>query len=289
LKPGRTRSRLSGKPNKTLEDIALGTIKDSNLLTLPNRIHHVTLNVTDPVRMTAFYKDILGMDVQEHSQNRTDLGFGGRTVLTLMHDKPYPRPKTRTQGLYHVAYLVPTREDLSLFTRHLAGIGYPLEGASDHGVSQALYLSDPEGNGIEIYIDRPQTEWPYRNGRLMMTTDPLDLEDLMALTDEGRPLPSGTILGHLHLHIGDLDRAEAFYGDLLSYKVTQNYGSQARFMSGGMYHHDLGLNVWLGRGIPVKNPEEQGLRGFKVLGTEMMKLTDIAGLELEVTTEDQNA
>jgi catechol 2,3-dioxygenase len=192
------------------------------------------------------------------------LGAGTRALLNL-HERRDATRATGTTGLYHFAVLVPSRLDLARSLRRLVETNTPLDGASDHGVSEALYLSDPDGNGIEIYRDRPRAEWPRVNGRLNMTVDPLDVEGLLA---ESAPADDGldpdTVIGHVHLHVSSLPEAEAFYAGVLGFDVTERYGRGALFVSAGGYHHHLGLNTWAGVGLPPAPEGSLGLRRFEI-------------------------
>ena len=165
--------------------------------------------------------------------------------------------------------LLPDRRDLARAVQHLIDEGYPLQGMSDHLVSEALYLSDPDGNGIEIYADRPRETWRTRNGQLELATVPLNLNDLLGeLDDDDSPwtgLPSGTCIGHVHLHVADLEAAEAFYRNVLGFDLVSRYGPSASFVSAGGYHHHIGMNTWAGVGVPSPPPDAVGLRQFTVL------------------------
>jgi catechol 2,3-dioxygenase len=161
--------------------------------------------------------------------------------------------------------------------RRLAETRYPLQGAADHGVSEALYLADPDGNGIEIYRDRPQDEWPWQEDGLRMVTDPLDVDSLMAQRDgPWSGLPSATRIGHVHLHVADLAQAQRFYCDLLGFGLTQRYGQSAIFLSAGGYHHHIGLNVWAGVGAPPPPSDAVGLRFFTVYLPDGAELARVA-------------
>jgi catechol 2,3-dioxygenase len=187
--------------------------------------------------------------------------------LIILDERPdaHPRPP-RSTGLYHAAILLPTRRDLARTLRRLAEARYPLTGASDHRVSEALYLDDPDGNGLEIYADRPRAAWPTAGPEVRMTVDPLDIDDLLAENDSApwSGLPAGTILGHMHLHVADLPSAEAFYVGLLGFSVMQRFGSSALFVAAGGYHHHLGLNTWAGVGAPPPPPNTVGLAYFTI-------------------------
>jgi catechol 2,3-dioxygenase len=170
-----------------------------------------------------------------------------------------------TTGLYHFAILVPTRADLARALRRLVVADTVMQGAADHGVSEALYLADPDGNGIEIYRDRPRAEWPYAGGALRMGADPVDLDDLLAEPPSAPPsagLARGTAIGHVHLHVSSLAAAERFYVGVLGFDLMQRYGPSALFVSAGGYHHHVGLNTWAGVGAPPPPPGAFGLRHF---------------------------
>ncbi len=229
----------------------------------------VHLQVRDRERALAFYRDLLGL---------REIGREGATVLLsatgslpprlALTERPGARPKPpRTTGLYHVAIRLPTRRDLARAFWWLLEHGWPFHGFSDHGVSEALYLADPDGNGLEIYRDRPREQWPWREGRLVMVTKPLDVEDLLreATPEPWDGLPAGTDIGHIHLHVADLDEAEAFYSGILGLEVTQRDYPGARFFAAGGYHHHVGTNIWAGRGAPPPPADAVGLRAFTLV------------------------
>jgi catechol 2,3-dioxygenase len=227
----------------------------------------VALTVADRGRSLTFYHDVLGFRPLEGSDGLA-LTADGATPLVQLTVLPGARPKPpRATGLYHFAILVPDRAALGRSLRRLAEVQYPLDGASDHGVSEALYLADPDGNGIEIYTDRPRAEWPFSGEHLQMTTLPLDLAPLFEAT-QGQPwegLELTTRIGHVHLHIANLQQAEAFYCDILGFDLMQHYGSSAAFVSAGGYHHHIGLNTWAGVGVPPPPPGSAGLRHFTLV------------------------
>ncbi len=234
------------------------------------RLGSVELRVPDLQGALSFYRDLLGMQLLEQSGSHAMLGVGENLMVGLDERPGATRKPSRSTGLYHFAILLPTRADLARVLAYLAGARYPIGGASDHLVSEALYLDDPDGNGIEIYADRPRERWPRTgDGRLGMATNPLDVDSLMAeLTpgnEEWRGMPEGTRIGHVHLHVADLPRAEAFYRDILGFDLMTRYGSQAAFLSAGGYHHHVGINTWAGVGAPVPPPNSIGLEYFTVL------------------------
>jgi catechol 2,3-dioxygenase len=226
----------------------------------------VSLTVSNLARAQQFYADTLGLRTLPYQDNAIMLGTDVEMPLIILAENENARPKPpRTTGLYHLAILLPSRRDLARLLRRLTEERYPLQGAADHGVSEALYLADPDGNGIEIYRDRPRDEWPWQEDRLQMVTDPLDVEGLLALSDGAWDgLPVATSIGHVHLHVADLVQAERFYCDVLGFELMQRYGSSAIFLSAGGYHHHIGLNVWAGVGAPPPPPDTVGLRFFTV-------------------------
>lgn len=232
-------------------------------------IRSVALTVSDLSRSVRFYTEVLGFQVQAQDEATAALAAPGTPALVELAARPAARPKpARSTGLYHFAVLVPTRRDLACVLRRLVQADWPLEGAADHGVSEALYLADPDGNGIEVYADRPRDAWPIRNGRLQMVTEPLDLGSLLAELDRDRTpwpgLPAGTSIGHVHLHVADLAEAERFYCGVLGFDLMQRYGPSALFVSAGGYHHHIGLNTWAGVGAPPPPADAVGLRHFTV-------------------------
>lgn len=226
----------------------------------------VTLAVADLPAVAQFYREIIGLTEIEHSANQALFGSDGRPLLrltSLARGQGYPR----RPGLFHLALLLPSREDLGQWLRHLADKNYPLDGAADHLVSEALYLSDPEGNGIEIYRDRPRSEWQFTaGGEVKMATMALDLQSL--LTD-GNPdrfdgMPDNTNMGHIHLQVNDLAAAVHFYHDILGFdKMATMPG--AGFLGAGGYHHHLGVNVWRSRHSEPRPANALGLRHYEIL------------------------
>lgn len=229
----------------------------------------VALTVADRERAVAFYTDALGFAVLGRDGPTATLGAAG-TPLLLLHERPgAPTAPPGATGLYHFAILVPSRADLARALRHLVESGHPPSGAADHLVSEALYLSDPEGNGIEIYRDRPRDAWPHKDGRMQMGTDPLDLRALLAEAHaDPRPwdgLPAGTRLGHMHLQVADIPRARDFYHGVLGFDIVFDWERMgALFVSAGGYHHHLGLNTWRSRGGRPAPAGSAGLRYFTI-------------------------
>jgi len=236
-----------------------------HLLPAATSLGPVHLIVADLEASLGFYQDLLGFRPAERTNGRVTFSATGSLPAHLILSAKTGARRRRTAGLYHFAIVLPTRGDLSRALRHLIETRVPIEGASDHGVSEALYLHDPEGNGIEIYADRPRVRWPVRGGTLTMGTTALDVEDLLA-QDAGpwEGMPEGTRIGHVHLHVADLARAEQFYAGVLGFDVTVRGYPGALFLSAGGYHHHIGLNTWAGTGIAPRDQEDAGLRYFTI-------------------------
>jgi catechol 2,3-dioxygenase len=240
------------------------------------RIDSVVLAVSDLERSTRFYERVLGLPLLASSGERALLGPDrSRPALELRAIAAPTRLEPRSTGLFHVAWLHPSRGGLAATVRRVAGAGWPLEGASDHGVSEAIYLSDPDGLGIEIYADRPRSEWQRAGDGhgVRMLTAPLDLEDLLA-QDPGRPdetVPEGTRIGHVHLKVSNVERALAFYEDTLGFEEQAQLPS-AGFVSAGGYHHHVGLNSWQSAGGEAPPGTAPGLREmrFELSGPEQL-------------------
>ena len=214
----------------------------------------VHLTVSDLERSVAFYTQALGLGPLKRSKERASLGASSRELLVLVEERGI-RPAVGFTGLYHFALLVPERVELARWLAHAFGDRVPLTGAADHFVSEALYLSDPDGHGIEIYWDRPRELWEGQVGS-RMTTMPLNLEDLMGdLRDAAsKPfggLPAGTVMGHVHLKVARIAETIAFYRDTLGFGLMAQLGSQAAFLSAGGYHHHLGANTWESADAPA--------------------------------------
>jgi len=232
------------------------------------RLGRVRLQVADLDRSIAFYENVLGLRVIERDASVAALGpVGDDTVIVELHGKPGVRPVSRRGniGLYHFAVLLPDRASLGRFVQHLADLGVHA-GMSDHFVSEAIYLQDPDGLGIEVYADRPRSTWKYDNGQLTMATEPLDVHDLLAATggESWSGAPAGTTLGHAHLYVRDIDEAAKFYHQGLGFdKVVWNYPG-ALFMSAGGYHHHLGTNTWA-KHAPQATDDDARLLEWEVL------------------------
>ena len=250
--------------------------------TLPDalRLGAVHLAVTDLDRSVAWYQRALGLRVHRHDVAEAALGDGDEDVLVL-HEQPGARPAGRHAGLYHYALLLPTREELARAALRLARTRTPIQGASDHGTHEAIYLPDPDGNGIELAADRSRELWPadlgYAGGPA-----PLDFEALMGTIagEEAAPeVREGLRMGHLHLHVGDIDQGLAFYRDVLGFAVWALLPRSAAFVSAGGYHHHLGFNVWKGQGVGPAPADAVGLRHWTVV---LPSAADVAAVRARV-------
>jgi catechol 2,3-dioxygenase len=217
----------------------------------------VHLSVADLARSIDYYESAIGLRVHSREGDRAALGTGGEDLLVL-HEEPGVRPARGTAGLYHFALLVPERADLARWLAHAAREQVPLVGMSDHYVSEAIYLSDPDEHGIEIYWDRPREVWEGQVAE-RMTTLPLDVADLFGVLDDPRTEPfdrlaGGTVMGHVHLRVSEIPATAAFYCDALGFGLMAAFGAQAAFMSAGGYHHHLGANSWESRGAGQPPP-----------------------------------
>lgn len=255
-----------------------------------SHIGRVSLTVRDLDRSLLFYRDVLGFrDVDAASKDvapRTaQLGAGGQVLLELHENTTAIAKPRRSSGLFHFAILVPSRAALGRSLRRLTEKRWPMSGASDHLVSEALYLDDPDGLGIEIYRDRPREEWPIRNGRLVMATDPLDLQGVHDEPGSETPwlgLEAGTVIGHVHLHVPHLDSAEALYCGRIGFEATVRGYPGALFVAAGGYHHHLGLNTWAGLGAPPPPEHAAGLRSFTIEAASLDN-ADIVDTDTRVT------
>ncbi|GBF05188.1 glyoxalase/bleomycin resistance [Deinococcus aerius] len=232
----------------------------------------VTLLARDLPRLSAFYAGVLGLAPLFEGEDRVTLGAHGTPLLHLLSRPDLPAPAVGRPGLYHTAFLLPTRADLGRWLTHAASLGLRL-GTGDHLVSEAIYLNDPEGNGVEVYRDRPRGEWTWENGQVRMDTLPVDVQAVLAeaggIPFEGAPV--GTTIGHVHLKVGGAAEAARFYSDALGLDVVSHFPGAA-FLSWGGYHHHLGLNEWHSRGQGRPAFPAAGLGGTEFITPELEPL-----------------
>jgi catechol 2,3-dioxygenase len=260
------------------------------------RIHPATslgpveLIVGDLDGMATFYEQAIGLAPISRSSTDATLGSAdGARLIELAGRPDAPLRPRHSTGLFHVAFLVPSRRELARSVRRVIDAGWNFTGASDHLVSEALYLDDPEGNGIEIYRDRPRDEWRYEGGQLAMATLPLDLDGVMAELDgdDAQAGAPGTHIGHVHLQVSQIPPAESFYAGDLGLDVTTSRYPGALFMSAGGYHHHIGTNTWASANAPAARVGSRGLRRYTIVLPDAAELQRVgaqmraAGHELE--------
>ncbi|WP_117190567.1 VOC family protein [Rhizobium terrae] len=251
-------------------------------LTRPAHVRGAHLIVGDLPLVSGFYQKIIGLQVIEKTASGEVLGVGGQPLLMLTTGNNVARAPRNAAGLFHTAFLVPNRQELAHWLAHAAHNDIRLDGASDHLVSEAIYLSDPEGNGIEIYRDRRPEEWNYRpDGTVSMATERLNLQELYGSAPQTNwnGMAEGTAVGHIHLQVGDIPQADAFYRDVLGLKVMARYPG-ASFFATGDYHHHIAANIWNSRGARAREGNLTGLSDYTV------RFNDKAALDRAVSALD---
>jgi catechol 2,3-dioxygenase len=240
------------------------------------RLGAVHLTVTDVDRSIAFYERSIGLRVQRREGRDAALGVGGEELLVLV-EEPDARRAGRHAGLYHFALLNPSRLELARAAQRLIATSTPISGASDHGISEAIYLPDPDGNGIELAADRPRERWGDLRDPTTIGPNPLDLPDLLSLVEGAEPSAEaapGLKVGHVHVHVGDIERALRFWRDLIGFEVMTRFPSAA-FIAAGGYHHHLGLNTWRGEGVPPAPEGTVGLRHWTIVLETAEQVTEV--------------
>lgn len=228
---------------------------------------HVQLKVSNLARSIEYYTTIIGFKVLQQTETEAYLTADGQTSLVSLVEVKNAQPlKQGFAGLYHLALLLPSRKDLGNIVQHFVNMNIRL-GAADHDVSEALYLNDPDGNGIEIYIDRHESEWTWsQDEQVHMVTEQLNFQPIVAAADGNwNGLPADTVMGHVHLSVVNLDKTEQFYTNVLDYNVVTRYGAQALFVSTGKYHHHFGLNTWNSNNGHAPTEDMVGLKSFTVV------------------------
>jgi catechol 2,3-dioxygenase len=240
----------------------------------------VHLTVSELDRSLEYYRDAVGLEVLELGAGRATLGAGGRELLVLV-EEPGARSSRGYTGLYHFALVVPERAQLAAWLAHAARDGVPLVGLSDHDVSEAIYLADPDGHGIEIYRDRPRETWEGRVGE-RLTTMPLDVDSLLGELDDPASapfdgLPDGTAMGHVHLKVAEITSSIGFYRDVLGFDLMAQLGAQAAFLSAGGYHHHVGANTWESADAPPAPPGTAALLHATVVLPDVDARNEVIG------------
>lgn len=247
--------------------------------TTPISIARVGLKARDAEALADYYKGLLGFEELGRRSSRISLGAGGRELLEIEGSAALKPDDPRSAGLYHTAFLLPSRPELARWARFAIDNRIGIDGASDHLVSEAIYLTDPEGNGIEIYADRPQRDWSFLHGTLQMATQPLDFRSLLGELQDGdagwQGAPAGSVVGHVHLRVGDIDETEAWWNDTIGLDTVVHYGNAAVFLSSGGYHHHIGANVWHSRNAGPRPNDTTGL-AFVELASKEGKSGEVA-------------
>lgn len=238
-----------------------------NLLNNSITLGAVNLRVKNLISMKEFYESVIGLKVLSETENSVVLGVGELPLVKLFEVEGVEFPTVDYNGLYHMAFLLPSEQDLTAFLFHASAIEFELDGAGDHGYSQALYLHDVEGNGIEIYVDRPKKAWPYLpDGSLKGITEAVNIDKLVQEYN-GEPwlgMPEGSVMGHVHLQLKDIGKAKKFYQEFLGMEVQTEFPT-ALFISKGGYHHHLGLNSWSRNNAGVLLPTKTGLIAYEII------------------------
>ncbi|HEM5138526.1 TPA: VOC family protein [Streptococcus suis] len=228
---------------------------------------HVALNVRDLELQSLFYQQVLGLQILSQSPNQIDLGVGKNILIRLIQTEQ-SGDVSQSYGLYHLAIVLPSREDLGTIFRHFIDNKVPLQGASDHGYSEAIYLADTEGNGIEIYRDLPQDSWDVRpDGRIVGITEPMDAEAIYALgkkADADYQMPAGSRMGHVHLSVRESAASSRFYQEVLAVEDKFSVPSAA-WLASGDYHHHLAVNEWGGKNLKTRQEGMPGLAYYTVI------------------------
>lgn len=231
--------------------------------TTPVSVSRVGLKARNAETLAAYYRAIVGLDELSRNGQEITLGAANRPLLVIESDPAAKPDDPRSAGLFHTAFLLPSRADLGRWINHAIADKIRIEGASDHLVSEALYLTDPEGNGIEIYADLPRENWRWNGSQIAMATERMDVPGVVGSVPVGDPgwqgMPENTVVGHVHLRVGDPKEAEAWWRDHFGFETVAEYGSQAVFLSSGGYHHHIGANTWQSSGAGRRDAGRTGL------------------------------
>lgn len=240
-------------------------------MTTPVRVARVGLKARDAEHLAEYYRQVVGLREMARRDASIILGAGDRELLEIEQFSAAKPDDPRSAGLYHTAFLLPQRKDLARWIRHGIDKQLPVSGAADHDVSEALYLTDPEGNGIEIYVDRPAKEWEWTDGEVKMSNSQLDVDNLMHLLNreggEWSDAPQNTVIGHVHLRVGNAADAEAFWNNQMGFDTVNHYGDKAVFLSTGGYHHHIAANAWQSGGAAKRDKDRSGLAWIELEDT----------------------
>jgi len=234
----------------------------------PLSIGAVTLRAKNRSALASYYEAVIGLNVISQDSETLSMGVGDNVLLNLQEDKSAKIRPTEA-GLFHTAFLLPERKHLGSWMQHAVNTRVPLDGASDHGVIEAIYLQDPERNGIEVYVDRDRSEWAYDGDNPQPTMRRIDVDALMNLADKPwKSAPAGTVVGHVHLQVGNIDDSNAFYTDEIGFSIV-NEMTNASFYSTGGYHHHIAGNTWHSANAGKRSPDTTGLVQFELLTTDV--------------------
>ncbi len=246
--------------------------------TTPISVSRIGLKARDAESLAEFYRHVIGLEELARDGETISLGAKGRQLLEIEADKAAKPDDPKSAGLFHTAFLLPSRADLGRWINHAVADRIAIEGASDHLVSEALYLSDPEGNGIEIYSDRPRDTWQTNGSHIAMATERLDIPGVVASVPAGdagwQGAPENSVIGHVHLRAGDPAEAEAWWHKELGLDTTARYGRSAVFMSSGGYHHHIGANSWSSAGAGPRDQSRTGLRWVELRSAEAVEASE---------------
>jgi catechol 2,3-dioxygenase len=258
----------------------------------PISVSQVALKARDADALAKFYKEVVGLAEIARAPGHITLGTGGRPLLEIEASPKARSDDPRSAGLFHTAFLLPTRADLARWVRHAIESKISIDGASDHFVSEALYLTDPEGNGIEIYADRPHDQWKWNGSSVDMGTVRLDIPGLLTEIGESdagwKGAPDNSMVGHVHLRVGKPAEAESWWHEKLGFDAVAHYGDAAVFLSTGGYHHHIGANSWHSAGASRRDPDRTGLAWVELVSKEAKAektLADPWGTEVRVVPE----
>jgi len=243
-------------------------------------IEKACLRVRNLAGMLLFYRQVIGLEVISETKDGAVLGVGRVGLIELIGDPDAVQPARNAAGLYHVAFEMPTRKDLARWAVHAVKSNFQLSGAADHLVTESFYLNDPEGNGLEVYANRPENQWTWDAGRVAMGVFDPDVEGLLKLAindrDEYTAAPSAMRIGHIHLKVGDVNAAESFYSKVIGLDVTRQAPGVV-FMSSGKYHHHVAANVWESNGAPARDERAAGLCWFSIAVVDPQALKKLEG------------
>lgn len=238
--------------------------------TTPVHVGRIGIVARDAAALRDYYRSVVGLSVISDTGGHITLGAGDRPLMEIEQSAAVRPDDPRSAGLYHTAFLLPSRADLGRWVRHAIDKRIRVDGVADHLVSEAIYLTDPEGNGVEIYADRPKEGWGWDGDKVRMATDPLDVEGILGSVPAGAAAwdlaPGNSLIGHVHLRVGDARKAEDFWNDEVGFDTVAQFGGQAVFLSTGGYHHHIGANSWQSRGAGARDSDRTGLQWVELVG-----------------------